>query len=383
VGLGRIGVLVAQRLQAFGMDVIAYDPYVQPGRAAQLGIRMVDLDTLMAEADFLTVHLPKTPETIGLIGEDALSKAKPSLVVVNAARGGIVDEDALYDALKTGQIAAAGLDVFAKEPCTDSPLFAFDQVVVSPHLGASTVEAQDKAGIAVARSVRLALEGEFVPDAVNVQAGGVVVEEVRPALPLVEKLGRVFTALAGGVAASVEVEVRGELSAYDVAVLQLAALKGVFTGVVEEQVTFVNAPTLALERGVAVSLSKDPESPDHRSEIVVRGVLPSGGTVSVSGTLSGPRMVEKLTDGDGFDVDLVPAEHLVFLRYGDRPGVVGTVGAALGAAQVNIAGAQVSRTSQGGDALMALTVDSAVPADVLEEIGHAIGAHSVRAVDLT
>jgi D-3-phosphoglycerate dehydrogenase len=231
--------------------------------------------------------------------------------------------------------------------------------------------------------VRLALEGEFVPDAVNVQAGGVVVEEVRPALPLVEKLGRVFTALAGGVAASIEVEVRGELSAYDVAVLQLAALKGVFTGVVEEQVTFVNAPGLAVERGVAVSLSKDAESPDHRSEVSVRGVLPSGETVSVSGTLSGPRMVEKLTDVDGFDVDLVPAEHLVFLRYGDRPGVVGTVGAALGAAQVNIAGAQVSRTAQGGDALMALTVDSAVPAEVLEEIGHAIGAHSVRAVDLT
>jgi len=280
-------------------------------------------------------------------------------------------------------VGGAGIDVFAKEPCTDSPLFAFDNVVVSPHLGASTVEAQDKAGIAVARSVKLALDGEFVPDAVNVQAGGVVVEEVRPALPLVEKLGHVFTALAGGVATSVEVEVRGELSAYDVSVLQLAALKGVFASVVEEQVTFVNAPALAAERGVAVSMSKDADSPDHRSEITVRGVLPNGDTVSVSGTLSGPRMVEKLTDVLGFDVDLVPVDHLVFLRYADRPGVVGTVGAALGEAQVNIAGAQVSRTSQGGDALMALTVDSAVPAEVLEAIGTAIGAHAVRAVDLT
>jgi D-3-phosphoglycerate dehydrogenase len=383
VGLGRIGVLFAQRMSAFGTRLLAYDPYLAPARAAQIGVRLVSLEELLQESDFISIHLPKTPETVGLIGKEQLAMCKPGVRIVNAARGGLVDEEALAEALASGHVGGAGIDVFAKEPCTDSPLFAFDQVVVSPHLGATTVEAQDKAGIAVARSVRLALEGEFVPDAVNVQAGGVVVEEVRPALPLVEKLGRVFTALAGGVAASVEVEVRGELSAYDVAVLQLAALKGVFTGVVEEQVTFVNAPTLALERGVAVSLSKDPESPDHRSEIVVRGVLPSGGTVSVSGTLSGPRMVEKLTDVDGFDVDLVPAEHLVFLRYGDRPGVVGTVGAALGAAQVNIAGAQVSRTSQGGDALMALTVDSAVPADVLEEIGHAIGAHSVRAVDLT
>ena len=382
VGLGRIGVLFAQRMSAFGTKLIAYDPYLAPARAAQIGVRLVTLEELLRESDFISIHLPKTPETVGLIGKEQLALCKPGVRIINAARGGLVDEDALAEALASGQVGGAGIDVFAKEPCTDSPLFAFDQVVVSPHLGASTVEAQDKAGIAVARSVRLALEGEFVPDAVNVQAGGVVVEEVRPALPLVEKLGHVFTALAGGVATSIDVEVRGELSASDVSGLQLAALKGVFASVVEEQVTFVNAPALAMERGVAVSLTKDPESPDHRSEITVRGVLPSGETVSVSGTLSGPRMVEKLTEVDGFDVDLVPAEHLVFLRYGDRPGVVGTVGAALGEAQVNIAGAQVSRTSQGGDALMALTVDSAVPAEVLEGIGTAIGAHSVRAVDL-
>jgi D-3-phosphoglycerate dehydrogenase len=383
VGLGRIGVLFAQRMSAFGTRLIAYDPYLAPARAAQIGVKLVSLEELLREADFISIHLPKTPENVGLIGKEQLALCKPGVRIVNAARGGLVDEEALAEALASGHVGGAGIDVFAKEPCTDSPLFAFDNVVVSPHLGASTVEAQDKAGIAVARSVKLALDGEFVPDAVNVQAGGVVVEEVRPALPLVEKLGHVFTALAGGVATSVEVEVRGELSAYDVSVLQLAALKGVFASVVEEQVTFVNAPALAAERGVAVSMSKDPDSPDHRSEITVRGVLPNGDTVSVSGTLSGPRMVEKLTDVLGFDVDLVPVDHLVFLRYADRPGVVGTVGAALGEAQVNIAGAQVSRTSQGGDALMALTVDSAVPAEVLEAIGTAIGAHAVRAVDLT
>ncbi len=275
VGLGRIGVLVAQRLSAFGMKVIAYDPYVQAGRAAQMGVRLVSLEELVAESDFMSVHLPKTPETVGLIGDEQLRKAKPHLVLVNAARGGIVDEQALYEALSEGRIAAAGLDVFAKEPCTDSPLFALENVVATPHLGASTDEAQEKAGIAVARSVRLALSGELVPDAVNVQ-GGVIAEDVRPGIPLTEKLGRVFTALAGEVAQQVDVEVRGEITQYDVKVLELAALKGVFSDIVEEQVSYVNAPLLASERGVAVRLVTEPESPDHRNLITIRGTLADG-----------------------------------------------------------------------------------------------------------
>ncbi|MCW2545527.1 MAG: phosphoglycerate dehydrogenase, partial [Frankiales bacterium] len=275
VGLGRIGVLFAQRMSAFGTRLIAYDPYISPARAGQIGVKLVTLDELLRESDFISIHLPKTPETVGLIGKEQLALCKPSVRIINAARGGLVDEQALADALSSGQVAGAGIDVFATEPCTDSPLFAFDSVVVSPHLGASTVEAQDKAGVAVARSVKLALDGEFVPDAVNVQAGGIVVEEIRPALPLVEKLGRVFTALAGGIATQVEVDVRGEITAYDVSVLQLAALKGVFADVVEEQVTFVNAPTIAKERGVEVSLTTTEESPDFRSLISIRGTLPT------------------------------------------------------------------------------------------------------------
>ena len=196
VGLGRIGVLVAQRLAAFGVTLIAYDPYVQPARAAQLGIRLVSLDELLAESDFITVHLPKTPETVGLIGDEALHKVKPTVHIINAARGGIVDEAALVSALTDGRVAGAGIDVFVKEPCTDSPLFAFEQVVVTPHLGASTDEAQEKAGIAVAKSVRLALAGELVPDAVNVQ-GGVIDPEVRPGIPLAEELNSVAI---GGIA---------------------------------------------------------------------------------------------------------------------------------------------------------------------------------------
>jgi D-3-phosphoglycerate dehydrogenase / 2-oxoglutarate reductase len=381
VGLGRIGVLVAQRLSAFGMNVIAYDPYVQAGRAAQMGVRLVDLDTLLAEADFMSVHLPKTPETLGLISTEQLARVKPSLVLVNAARGGIVDEAALYAALKEGRVAAAGLDVFAQEPCTDSPLFELENVVATPHLGASTEEAQEKAGIAVARSVRLALSGELVPDAVNVQ-GGVIAEDVRPGLPLTEKLGRVFTGLAGEVAQQVDVEVRGEITEYDVKVLELAALKGLFADIVEEQVSYVNAPLLAAERGCAVRLVTDPESPDHRNLITVRGTLADGSQVSVSGTLIGINQKERLVEVNGFDVDIEPTEHLAFFTYADRPGMVGTVGVILGDAGVNIGGMQVSRQAKGGLALVALSVDTAIPHDVLADIQHAMDAASVRAIDL-
>jgi D-3-phosphoglycerate dehydrogenase len=375
VGLGRIGMLVAQRLLAFGTTVVAYDPYVQPARAAQMGVRLVDLDALLASADFITVHLPKTPETLGLIGSEALSRVKPGVVVVNAARGGIVDEAALAEAVADGRVSAAGLDVFATEPCTDSPLFAFEQVVATPHLGASTAEAQEKAGVAVARSVRLALSGELVPDAVNVE-GGVIDEDVRPYIALAETLGRVFTGLAGGPSEALTVEVRGELAALDVTVLQLAALKGAFDGVVEEHVSYVNAPVLAGERGVAVDLVVGGESADHRNLVTVRGALSDGRAVSVSGTLSGPKDVAKLVEVDGYDVDLQPSRHLAFFRYHDRPGVVGELGRILGERGINIAGMQVSRDVAGGHALIALTVDSPLGGEVVEEIVEAIGAHT-------
>ncbi|GAB2881170.1 phosphoglycerate dehydrogenase [Nocardioides pacificus] len=381
VGLGRIGVLVAQRLSAFGMRVIAYDPYVQAGRAAQMGVRLVDLDTLLAEADFMSVHLPRTPETIGLIGDEELAKVRPHLVLVNAARGGIVDEAALFAALKEGRIAAAGLDVFASEPCVDSPLLELENVVATPHLGASTDEAQEKAGLAVARSVRLALAGELVPDAVNVQ-GGLIAEDVRPGVPLTEKLGRVFTALAGEVAQQIDVEVRGEITEYDVRVLELAALKGVFADVVEEQVSYVNAPLLASERGTAVRLVTDSESPDHRNLITIRGTLADGSQVSVSGTLVGIHHKERLVEVNGFDLDIEPTEHLAFLVYQDRPGMVGTVGRILGDAEINIAGMQVARDVKGGRALVAISVDTAIEPHILEEMQVSMDAHAVRTVNL-
>ncbi|MGB8199351.1 MAG: phosphoglycerate dehydrogenase, partial [Pseudonocardiaceae bacterium] len=247
VGLGKIGQLVAQRLAAFGTTLIAYDPYVSPARAAQLGIELVELDELLSRADAISIHLPKTAETLGLIGAEQLAKTKPGVLIVNAARGGLVDEQALADAVRRGQVGGAGIDVFATEPCTASPLFELPQVVLTPHLGASTTEAQDRAGTDVAHSVLRALRGEFVADAVNVISGGVVGEEVRPWLPLTQKLGTVLSALAGGSPASVTVDVRGELAAEEISVLRLAALRGIFAGVVDEQVTFVNAPRLAQE----------------------------------------------------------------------------------------------------------------------------------------
>ena len=381
VGLGRIGVLVAQRLSAFGTKVIAYDPYVPAARAAQMGVRSVSLDELLAESDFISIHLPKTPETIGLIDEHALTKVKPTVRIINAARGGIVDEHALAMALKEGRVAGAGIDVFATEPTTESPLFEFDSVVVTPHLGASTEEAQEKAGVAVAKSVRQALAGELVPDAVNVK-GGAIAEDVRPGIPLAEKLGRIFTALAGGVATQLDVEVRGEIVVHDVKILELAALKGVFADVVEDQVSYVNAPVIAADRGVEVRLVTDEESPDYRNLVTVRGVLADGRAVSVSGTLTGPKHVEKLVEVLEHDIEVEPSEHMAFLRYKDRPGVVGIVGRVLGEADVNIAGMQVSRDTKGGHALVAMTVDQAIPAQVLDDIVAAIGAEWGRTVDL-
>jgi D-3-phosphoglycerate dehydrogenase len=260
-------------------------------------------------------------------------------------------------------------------------LLELDNVVATPHLGASPVEAQEKAGIAVARSVRLALSGELVPDAVNVQ-GGVIAEDVRPGIPLTEKLGRIFTALAGEVAQQIDVEVRGEITEHDVKVLELAALKGVFTDVVEDPVTYVNAPLLAAERGTAVRLVAEAESPDHRNLITIRGTLADGSQVSVGGTLVGIAQRERLVAVDDFVVDLEPTDHLAFLTYADRPGMVGTVGRILGDSNVNIAGMQVSRDSKGGAALVALSVDSAIPNEALAEIEQAISATCVRAVDL-
>ena len=381
VGFGRIGQLVAARMQAFGMNVVAYDPYLAPARAAQLNVRLVDLDELLRVSDFITIHLPKTKETANLIGEEALKKVKPTVRIINAARGGVLDETALYNAIKEGRVAGAGLDVFSTEPCTDSPLFELDQVVATPHLGASTDEAQERAGIAVAVSVRKALAGELVPDAVNVK-GGAIHEEIRPSLPLVEKMAQLATAIGGELPASISVHVRGDISEYDSSILATSALKGALIATGSEDVTYVNAPGLAAERGITSSVTTDPESPLYRSMISLHAALPNGKTVVVDGTLMGIRKVEKIIAIDKFDLDLPPTANLLFLRYGDRPGVVGSVGSVLGSAGVNIGGMQVARNEAGGEALMAITVDSALSAELVATVQKETGADFVRSVNL-
>lgn len=381
IGLGRIGALVAARLQGFGTDILAYDPYVTSARAAQLGVQLVTLDELYAESDFITIHMPKTPETVGMLGAAAFQKMKSSAYVVNVARGGLVDEEALYTALKEGQIAGAGVDVFVKEPSTDLPFFDMDNVVVTPHLGASTAEAQEKAGISVAKSVRLALAGELVPDAVNV-AGGVIAPDVRPGIPLMEKLGRIFTALTHDSLTQIEVEVAGEIASLDVKALELAALKGVFTDVVSEQVSYVNAPVLAEQRGINTRLVTTDQSDEYRNVLTIRGALSDGSQISVAGTLTGPKQIQKLVGVNGYDLEIPISEHLVVILYQDRPGVIGTLGRVLGEHGINIAGMQVERNKEGGQALSLLTVDSSVPQEVLESLKEAIGASVAREVDL-
>jgi len=382
IGLGRIGALITARMQAFGTNVVAYDPYVTAARAQQLGVTLLSLEELLAQSDFITIHMPKTPETTGMISTEQLGLMKPSAFIVNVARGGLIDEDALYAALTSGRIAGAGLDVFVSEPPTESPLLALENVIVTPHLGASTDEAQEKAGVSVAKSVRLALGGELVPDAVNV-AGGVIDPTVRPGIPLMEKLGQVFAGIADGPITSVDVEVRGEIAELDVSVLKLSALKGIFSNTVSESVSYVNAPLFAEQRGIAVRLITDVESDEYRNLLTVRGTTSEGTQVSVSGTLTGTKQIEKIVEINGYDVEVPVAKHLIVMIYTDRPGIVAIYGKEFGDASINIAGMQIARRNAGGQALSVLTVDSPVAEQLLEKVRLAIDADLLREIDIT
>jgi len=382
IGLGRIGTLVAQRCHAFGMRLVAYDPFVAPERAARLGIDLLPtVDEVLEQADVVTIHLPKTPETLGLIDAERLARMQPTARLINVARGGIVVEEDLARALKDGVIAGAAVDVFAAEPTTASPLFGLDNAIVTPHLGASTEEAQDKAGTQVAEFVNLALRGEFVPSAVNVQ-GGPIDDRIKPYLPLGEELGRLLTALSStGLSGEVTVEYLGDLAEADGRTLGLSVLKGLLSPVCSEPVTFVNAPLLAEERGINVREVSDPHSEDYVSVLRVTGIGRDARPIRVAGTvLPGDR--ERLIEVWNTPVDVEPTQHMCFFRYEDRPGIIGAVGTGFGEAGVNIAAAQVGRSEVGGEAIMALSLDDAVPDDVLDRIAVSIGASEGRAITL-
>lgn len=386
IGLGRIGGLIAARLQAFDMRVVAYDPYVTSARAQQLGVELLSLDELLAQSDFISIHMPKTPETTGMIGTEQLRRMKPTAYVVNVARGGLIDEEALFEALTTGEIAGAGLDVFTSEPPAEggsaARLLALPNVVVTPHLGASTDEAQEKAGVSVAKSVKLALEGDLVPDAVNV-AGGVIDPFVRPGIALVEMLGQFFTGLAQGALTNLDIEVRGELAEYDVSVYRLAALKGILTNIVSESVSYVNAPLFAEQRGIETRLIVEAESPLYRNITILRGTLSDGSVLTVAGTLAGTRMVPKVVGINGYEIEVPIERHHVVMRYADRPGIVAIYGQKLGEANINIAGLQVARSDASGRALSVLTVDSPVPDELLAQMSEAVGADLFRKIEIT
>jgi D-3-phosphoglycerate dehydrogenase len=374
-------VLVAQRLLAFGMHLVAYDPYVSEERARQLGVRLVaELEDLVRQADFLTIHLPKTPDTIGLVGADLLAQAKPTLRIVNTARGGIVDEAALADALRAGRIAGAALDVFEHEPTTTSPLFELDRVVVTPHLGASTAEAQDKAGQTIAEQVVLALRGDFVPYAVNVAAKEANAT-VQPFLPLAERLGRLFVALAGGVPVTLEIGYEGEIADYDCRVLTLAVLKGALGAVVDEPVSFVNAPQLAQARGVSVRESTSTATADFVNLVNLRGVVAER-TVDVTGTLLGRTARPRIVGINGHSVDVPPSSHMLVVRNDDKPGMIGRVGTLLGEAKVNIADMDVGTNAEGEAALMVLSTYSPVPVEVIDRLRAVDGILEAQAIEL-
>jgi D-3-phosphoglycerate dehydrogenase len=375
LGLGRIGTLVAQRANAFGMRVIAWDTFVSQERARQLGIELLELDQVAAEADFLTIHLVKMPQYVGIVGRDFLAKAKPGLRIVNDARGGLVDEEALAEALADGRVGGAALDVFDKEPCTDSPLFAFDNVIATPHLGASTAEAQDKAGVVVAEQIVLALAGQFVPFAVNVAASEAP-EAVQPYLPLAERLGAIFAGFVEGLPPAIEIEYLGQLADYDTRILTLSVLKGMFGRMTEEPVSYVNAPQIAEARGVEVRESKTTAAHDYLNVITIRG-----GDHSVGGTLSGARNDPRIVMLDDATVEVPPADHMLVVHNDDTPGMVGKVGTALGAAGINISDLHLGK--RGGEAAMqVLALDQPVPRDVLDTLRAMDGVTAVHAIEL-
>lgn len=375
-GLGRIGTLVAQRAHAFGMRLIAFDPYVVPDRARQLGIELVPtLEELFRQADFVSIHTSKNPETVGAIGKDLLAKAKPGLRIVNAARGGIIDEDALAQAIERGRLAGAALDVFDLEPTTDSPLFNLDSVVVTPHLAASTREAQDKAGLVIAEQVLLALAGEFVPFAINVEATEAS-DAIRPYLPLAERLGRLYAGLNEGVPSVLDVEYLGELAGHDTRILTLALLKGLFAASTAEPVSYVNAPQLAEERGMEVREVKSTAAQDYLNLVRVRG-----GDHAIAGTFFGLGAEPRIVMIDDHDVELPLSPHLLVVRNDDRIGMMALVTAAVADAGVNIADMRLGRSRAGGTALAAITSDDPFPAELRDGLAGQPGILDVRIVN--
>jgi D-3-phosphoglycerate dehydrogenase len=379
IGFGRIGQLVARRAQSFGMEVVAFDKFVSAERFRELGVEGVEeIEDLLGAADVITLHVPKTPETVGLIDPGAIAAMKDGARLVNCARGELVDLDAVLAGLESGKLAGAALDVFPSEPFTDHPLFARGDVVVTPHLGASTAEAQDRAGVVTAEQVTAALSGGVVTNAVNIAAiRPEEMEALAPFVPLCEKLGRLAQGIGDGSVDRVTAEFRGRIAGHDTRLLGIAVLVGVLSGHTEEPVNLVNAPQMAEERGIELIETKDSGSEDFTELVTVR--LGTGGeSAEVSGTGVGPRNEPYLVSVWGESFYLPFADHLTVFRYADQPGMIGRVGSVFGEQDVNIVSAAVGASAGGEQAVMALTTDAPVRREILELDGFSIG----RSVDL-
>ncbi len=382
VGLGKIGSHVANIAKAMGMKLMAYDPYISTDRAEQLGCRLVDMDMLLREADYITLHMPKTPETTHLINAEALAKMKPTARIVNCARGGIIDEAALAVALKEGRIAGAALDVFEAEPLGESPLRELGkEVVLTPHLGASTAEAQVNVAIDVAEQIRDVLLGLPARSAVNIP--GLypdVLEKLKPYLRLAETLGNLVGQLAGGRVESLNVRLQGELATGDSKPLVIAALKGLLSQALRERVNYVNAAIEAKERGIRVIETRDDSIRDYAGSIHLdaKGSL---GDHSVTGALLGEGEI-RITDVDEFPINVPPTQHMLFTLHRDMPGIIGKIGSLLGSFNVNIASMQVGRKIVRGDAVMVLSLDDPLPEGILGEILKVPGIRDAYTVTL-
>jgi D-3-phosphoglycerate dehydrogenase len=364
LGFGRIGRQVARRALGLGMRVVGYDPFVAPERFRELGADHSETaDAVFAAADFLTLHLPLTDDTRGFVGVDAIAKMRDGVRIVNAARGELVDEPALADAIRSGKVAGAALDVFSAEPY-EGELLGLENVVTTPHLAASTEEAQDRAGLIVAEQVVAALDGGLVTNAVNIPVVGAEdLEVLGPYIPLAAKLGRLAVELAGGHPRKIALSFNGGIAAHDTRLLTVAALNGAFQGRVDQAVNYVNAPVIAAERGIEVTEQRSGAARDYTNLVTV-----SVDDVEVSGTTIGPEPRLFLAGALGFAIDLQLSPRMVFFRYDDVPGVIGRVGTMFGDAGVNIANMAVSRTKEGGKALMALAIDSEPPVELVHRI---------------
>jgi D-3-phosphoglycerate dehydrogenase len=369
VGLGRIGSLVAERARAFGMHLIAYDPYISEARAAEMAVTLYpSVAELLPLADFITVHLPKTKETIGMFGAEQFAAMKDGVYLINTARGGIYQPEALADALRSGKVAGSAIDVFEVEPCTDSPLIEFDNAILTPHLGASTSEAQDRAGEQIAEYIILGLEGRMVPTAVNVPpVPAEIIDRLRPYIDLAQDMATMIAQLATGGVEKLDIMTVGALADVDTRIVRTAALKGLLARATDEAVNFVNADYLAEARGINVTETKRSETHDFVSMVILRAETPHG-PVEIGAALVGKKDEPRIVTLFGYDLDMAFAKNMAFFLYKDRPGMIGKVGTILGNQGVNIATMQVGRSGEGGQALMALTVDVQLSDETLSQI---------------